>query len=91
MHWPAGWTAKNLPSLQRLKRNGLYFKRAYTAATQCSPSRALMLSGRFAPMNRVTQTFIWPGLQQQNRLAKHRLLCSRRRLVTKWSGRASGT
>jgi hypothetical protein len=69
MHWPAGWTEKNLPSLQRLKRNGLYFNRAYTAATQCSPSRALMLSGRFAPMNRVTQTFIWPGLQHQNRLA----------------------
>ena len=69
MHWPAGWTEKNLPSLQRLKRNGLYFKRAYTAATQCSPSRALMLSGRFAPTNRVTQTFIWPGLPHKNRLA----------------------
>jgi choline-sulfatase len=68
MHWPAGWTEKNLPSLQRLKRNGLYFKRAYTAATQCSPSRALMMSGRFAPTNRVTQTFIWPGLQHQNRV-----------------------
>jgi arylsulfatase A-like enzyme len=69
MHWPAGWTEKNLPSLQRLKRNGLYFNRAYTAATQCSPSRALMLSGRFAPVNRVTQTFIWPGLQEKDRLA----------------------
>jgi choline-sulfatase len=69
MHWPAGWAVKNLPSLQRLKRNGLYFNKAYTAASQCSPSRALMLSGRFAPVNRVTQTFIWPGLQEQNRLA----------------------
>ncbi len=69
MHWPPTWTAKNLPSLQRLKRNGLYFKRAYTAATQCSPSRALMLSGHFAPMNRVSQTFIWPGLQEKKRLA----------------------
>jgi choline-sulfatase len=68
MHWPPGWADKNLPSLQRLKRNGLYFKRAYTAATQCSPSRALMLSGRFAPTNRVTQTFVWPGLPHQNRL-----------------------
>ncbi len=68
-HWPAGWTEKNLPSLQRLKRHGLYFKRAYTAATQCSPSRALMMSGRFAPSNRVTQTFIWPGLQHQDHLA----------------------
>jgi choline-sulfatase len=68
MHWPAGWTEKYLPSLQRLKRKGLYFKRAYTAATQCSPSRALMMSGRFAPTNRVTQTFIWPGLQYKNRV-----------------------
>ena len=25
MHWPAGWTEKNMPGLQRLKRNGLYF------------------------------------------------------------------
>ena len=69
MHWPVGRTEKNLPALQRLKRNGLYFSRAYTAATQCSPSRALMLSGRFAPTNRVAQTFIWPGLPHKNRLA----------------------
>ena len=62
MHWPDGWVEKNLPSLQRLKRHGLYFRRAYTAACQCSPSRALMLTGRFSPVNRVTQTFLWPGL-----------------------------
>ena len=35
VHWPQGWADKNLPSLARLKRNGLYFKRAYTAACQC--------------------------------------------------------
>jgi hypothetical protein len=28
-HWPEGWTEKNLPSLQRLKRHGLYLQRAY--------------------------------------------------------------
>jgi choline-sulfatase len=67
MHWPAGWAEKNLPGLQRLKRNGLYFNRAYTAACQCSPSRALMMTGRFAPVNRVTQTFLWPGLVHKNR------------------------
>ena len=48
VHWPQGWAEKNLPSLQRLKRHGLYFRRAYTAACQCSPSRGLMVSGRFA-------------------------------------------
>ncbi|HXR37274.1 MAG TPA: hypothetical protein VN754_15060 [Candidatus Binataceae bacterium] len=54
LHWPAGWAEKNLPGLQRLKRNGLYFDRAYTA-------------GRFAPINRVTRTFLWPGLVHKNR------------------------
>jgi choline-sulfatase len=49
MHWPQGWAEKNLPGLQRLKRHGLYFNRAYTAVTQCSPSRGLMMTGRFAP------------------------------------------
>ena len=32
MHWPDEWAERNVPSLQRLKRNGLYFERAYTAA-----------------------------------------------------------
>jgi choline-sulfatase len=67
MHWPQGWAEKNLPSLKRLKRNGLYFNRAYTAACQCSPSRAVMLTSRFAPINRVTRTFLWPGLQHKDR------------------------
>ena len=67
-HWPDGWAEKNLPSLQRLKRHGLYFQRAYTAACQCSPSRGLMQTGRFAPVNRVTQTFLWPGLPHKDRL-----------------------
>jgi len=67
MHWPSGWAEKNLPGLQRLKRHGLYFNRAYTAVTQCSPSRALMMTGRFAPINRVTRTFLWPGLVHRNR------------------------
>jgi arylsulfatase A-like enzyme len=68
VHWPAGWTEQHLPSLQRLKRNGLYFKRAYTAACQCSPSRAVMMTGRFSPLNRVTQTILWPGLAHQDRV-----------------------
>jgi choline-sulfatase len=67
VHWPQGWAEKNLPSLTRLKRHGLYFQRAYTAACQCSPSRGLMLTGRFAPVNRVTQTILWPGLPHIDR------------------------
>ncbi|MGC2222793.1 MAG: sulfatase-like hydrolase/transferase [Methylocella sp.] len=68
MHWPDGWAEQNLPSLQRLKRNGLYFQRAYTAACECSPSRAVMQTGRFAPVNRIPSTAVlWPGLVHQNR------------------------
>ncbi len=67
MHWPPGWAEKNLPSLQRLKRNGLYFLRAYTAACECSPSRGVMQTGRFAPINRVPSTAVlWPGLVHQD-------------------------
>src|SRR5262249_42422966 len=69
MHWPVGWTEQHLPSLHRLKRHGLYFTRAYTAACQCSPSRALMNTGRFYPINRVTQTILWPGLPHKDRVA----------------------
>ena len=65
--WPQGWAEKNLLGLQRLKPHGLYFNRAYTAASQCSPSRAVMTTGRFAPVNRVTRTFLWPSLVHQDR------------------------
>jgi arylsulfatase A-like enzyme len=68
MHWPKGWAEKNLPSLTRLRRHGLYFNRAYTAAAQCSPSRAAMLTSRFAPVNRIERTFLPPGLQHQSQV-----------------------
>jgi hypothetical protein len=73
MHWPEGWAEKNLPSLQRLKRNGLYFQRAYTAACECSPSRGVMVTDRFAPVNRITRTFLWPGFAAPGSPAEHRL------------------
>jgi hypothetical protein len=89
VHWPQGWVEKNLPSLQRLKRHGLYFKRAYTAACQCSPSRGLMVTGRFAPVNRVTQTILWPGLPYKDRQPEH-CRCSRRKPATRCR-RVNGT
>jgi choline-sulfatase len=62
MHWPAGWVEANLPAFVRLQRRGLTFHRAYTAASECSPSRAVMMTSQFAPVNRVARTFLWPGL-----------------------------
>jgi len=88
VHWPQDWTRKNLPGLQRLKRNGLYFNRAYTAACQCSPSRALMMTGRFSPINRVTRTFLWPGLVQKDRQANiASLLKEKAGYETVWKGK----
>ena len=87
MHWPQGWAEANLPGLQRLKRNGLYFNRAYTAATQCSPSRAVMNTGRFAPVNRVTQTFLWPGLVHQDQQPNIASLLKKAGYEVVWKGK----
>jgi arylsulfatase A-like enzyme len=59
-HWPEGWAEKNLPSTERLKQHGLTFHKAYTAAAQCSPSRAVIMTGEHFPTNRVALTFTTP-------------------------------
>jgi choline-sulfatase len=67
MHWPADWAQSNLPVFARLQRNGLTFHRAYTAACECSPSRAALMTSQFASVNRVARTFLWPGLPDARR------------------------
>jgi arylsulfatase A-like enzyme len=52
-HWPSGLREQLMPSWTRLQQTGLTFNRAYCAATQCSPSRAVMLTGQYAPTNGV--------------------------------------
>src|ERR1700760_4904591 len=47
-HFPANWMRENLPGMRRLKRHGLSFETACTAACMCSPSRS-SLSGRYFP------------------------------------------
>lgn len=46
-HFPPGWSKKNLPGMERLKRNGLEFQNAFTNACMCSPARSTMATGYF--------------------------------------------
>ena len=45
--FPAGWEAANLPTLTRLKQNGLTFNRAFCSAACCTPSRNSLFTGLF--------------------------------------------
>lgn len=54
-HWPAGLRDVMIPSWSQLASRGLTFTRAYTAASQCSPSRACMLTGEYSKINGVPE------------------------------------
>ncbi|KIX10965.1 sulfatase-like hydrolase/transferase [Dethiosulfatarculus sandiegensis] len=60
LHWPQGFTKRHMPSWGRLQKNGLTFNRAYCAATQCSPSRACILTGHYSNLNQVP-SLAFPG------------------------------
>jgi len=53
VHWPDGMLEKLMPSWARLAALGVTFDRAYCAASQCSPSRACLWTGRYAAENGV--------------------------------------
>lgn len=55
-HWPEGWAKEHLKASERLKKNGLYFTHAYTAACECTPSRAVIYSGEHYPVNKIPST-----------------------------------
>lgn len=46
-HFPPGWVEENLPGWNRMKKNGMNFKNAFTAACMCTPARTTLLSGYF--------------------------------------------
>ncbi|MEW6282543.1 MAG: sulfatase-like hydrolase/transferase, partial [Candidatus Eremiobacterota bacterium] len=50
-HWPEGLRDQLMPSWSRLERTGLSYRRAYCASSQCSPSRASMLTGQYSNVN----------------------------------------
>lgn len=56
MDFPSGWAEKHLPGLNRLKRHGLSFERAFTNSCMCSPARATLVSGYFPAQHRVKYT-----------------------------------
>lgn len=47
MWFPAGWEAANLPTLTRLKNNGLTFNRAFCSTACCTPSRNTFFTGLY--------------------------------------------
>jgi arylsulfatase A-like enzyme len=67
-HWPEGWAEKNLISNERLKKNGISFKRAYTAASECTPSRAVIVTSEHYPINKVPSTPPKTGLPSADEL-----------------------
>jgi len=55
-HFPKDWARKNLPGLERLRKHGLTFPRAFCNACMCSPSRATLMTGFFPAQHGVKWT-----------------------------------
>lgn len=67
-HWPEGWAEKNLVSNARLKKHGIFFTKAYTAASECTPSRAVLTTSEHYPINKVPSTPPKSGLPSADEL-----------------------
>lgn len=67
-HWPEGWAEKNLTSNVRLRKNGIFFHKAYTAASECTPSRAVLATSEHYPINKVPSTPSKTGLPSADEL-----------------------
>lgn len=67
-HWPEGFAEKNLVSNERLKKNGIFFRKAYTAASECTPSRAVLTTSEHYPINKVPSTPSITGLPSKDEL-----------------------
>lgn len=67
-HWPEGFAEKHLVSNGMLRKHGLFFERAYTAASECTPSRAVLTTGEHYPINKVPRTPSKTGLPSADEL-----------------------
>jgi choline-sulfatase len=64
-HFPPNWMRQNLPGMRRLRRHGLSFESACTAACMCSPSRSSMMTGYFPAQHGVKYT-LEEGMEAEN-------------------------
>lgn len=60
-HFPPGWSERNQLNLNRLKRHGLTFNRAFCNTCMCSPSRSTLFTSLYPAQHRVTDTLTWDG------------------------------
>jgi len=67
-HWPKGWAEKNMVGTSRLKKHGLTFHKAYTAACECTPSRAVLTTSEHYPINKIPSTPTRVGLPSAKEL-----------------------
>ena len=60
-HFPAGWEARRLRNLSRLKWHGLSFSRAFCNACMCSPSRSTLFTSLYPAQHQVMDTLTYNG------------------------------
>ena len=59
------------PQLDRLAEEGMIFTDAYSAAANCAPARACLLSGQYTPRHRIYNVGVGPRGNRQFRKLEH--------------------
>ncbi len=58
-HWGTFDLATNLPARQKLLADGVSFNRAFCNSSMCSPSRACLVTGMYAPQHGLVRTLTY--------------------------------
>lgn len=59
------------PNLDRLAKEGMIFTNAYSAAANCAPARACLLSGQYTPRHEIYNVGTGPRGKAEHRRLKH--------------------